>query len=438
MSHFDTIVAPITGPSRGAVAIVRLSGDEAWRIGRVVFPSLPLEPESHRVVYGHYVHGDDGLALPFAEGHSYTGEESVELSLHGSPASVRLLIEACIAAGARLAEPGEFTIRAFMNGRIDLIQAEAVRDTVESLTDAQLQAANLLREGKLSRKVRTIRDLLLTSLATLEAHVDFEEEIGPLDRDQLTQAMTEAVNRLDRLLATARSGAILREGLRIAIVGRPNAGKSSLMNHLLGRDRAIVTAIPGTTRDTLEETVDLGGVPCVLIDTAGLRATNDEVESMGVERTVASVKSVHAVWFLYDGTQGWTREDQALLDGLEIEPERLLKIANKADLVETHGEGMWISALTGTGCQGLAEWVQDQAEITEVGDLVAINARHEPLLREARSALTQALDTLTHGGPDDLITVGLSAAIRHLGEITGETASEDMIDRIFHDFCIGK
>lgn len=438
MSHFDTIVAPITGPSRAAVAVVRLSGDEAWRIGRVVFPSLPLEPESHRAVYGHYVHGDDGLALPFAKGHSYTGEESVELSIHGSPASVRLLIEACIAAGVRLAEPGEFTLRAFMNGRIDLVQAEAVRDTVESLTDAQLQAANLVREGELSRKVRAIRDLLLTSLATLEAHVDFEEEIGPLDRDQLTQAMTEAVNRLDRLLATARSGAILREGLRIAIVGRPNAGKSSLMNHLLGRDRAIVTATPGTTRDTLEETVDLRGVPCVLIDTAGLRATTDEVESMGVERTVASVKSVHAVWFLYDGTQGWTSEDQALLDGLEVEPGRLLKIANKADLVEAHGEGMWISALTGAGCEGLAEWVRDQAEITEVGDLVAINARHEPLLREARSALIQALDTLAHGGPDDLITVGLSAAIRPLGEITGETASEDMIERIFHDFCIGK
>lgn len=448
--RFDTIVAPITGTAKAAVAIVRVSGPDAWTIAAEVFH--PWNPESHKASYGHFANGDDGLALPFAENQSYTGEQSVELSCHGSPASVRSLVEACIRAGARMAEPGEFTQRAFMNGRIDLTQAEAVRDTIEAQTDAQLRFANLNREGALHREVGAISDECIGLLAAVEASVDFAEEIGEFDREAGREKVDNLLRRIAELLNTAEAGRIMRQGLRIAIVGPPNAGKSSLMNALLGTDRSIVTDVPGTTRDFVEEQADIGGVPCVLIDTAGLRDTDDPVESIGVQRTRAQAANADLIWYVYDSSVGWTDADVAAATSFG---RPVLVVANKADLIKVEPVGRLavppipscppfpyaasVSARTGLGLDFLGADIHETIfDPWEFDSGPTINLRHQPLLERAQTALVGVAATLDGDQPDDLLSVGLQEAIGALGEITGETATPDIIDRIFHDFCIGK
>jgi tRNA modification GTPase len=429
-SLFDTIVAPITGPPPAAVAWVRVSGPEAWRIGAEVFSPWPNEPTPRTVLYGRYATGDDGLAIPFEAAHSYTGEDAVELSMHGSRASIHSAVEACLAAGARLAEPGEFTQRAFLNGRIDLSQAEGVRESCEAFTAAQLRLASRLREGVISQEVIRIREDLIRLLSGIEASVDFSEEIGDLDRVQAAEVCNRLLFSIDRLLMNAESGRILREGFRIAIVGPPNAGKSSLLNALLGAERAIVTDTPGTTRDYIEEQADFGGVPVVLIDTAGLRESDDAVESIGVQRSRTVASQADLVWYVYDGSIGTVTEDEvAAFD----RPVRL--VANKADL-GTSGPGLPVSALTGDGLAGLVQEVREQVDLDVAVPL--INRRHETILLTARDTLETFEHALENEGADDLLSVLLSQTIIQLGEITGETAAPDMVERIFHDFCIGK
>ncbi len=435
MRHLlDTIVAPITGSHMAAVAVVRVSGPKAWKVARHVFAPWPDSPSPRMALFGHFANGDDGLAIPFAEGHSYSGDETVEFSVHGSPASVKGIIDACIQAGARPARPGEFTMRAFMFGRIDLTQAEGVRDTVAALTDAQLRQANLLREGALHDAVHALRDDLLGLLAAVEASTDFPEEVGPLDRDGSAERCRDAARRLGDMLSTAETGRILRGGLAIAIVGLPNAGKSSLLNALLGAERAIVTEIPGTTRDTVEELANLGGIPCRLIDTAGLGAPLDPIERIGVDRAKQAAANADLVWYVYDASLGWSALDEALA----MESSRpTLVLANKADLGPVCGPGLPISALTGQGIDELVAAVHDRiGDWTEAEPLV--NERHAPLLQVAREALLDVVATLESSAPDDLAAVGLMQAARALGEVTGETASPDAIERLFSTFCVGK
>lgn len=431
----DTIVAPITGLDRAAVAWVRLSGSDSWRVAERVFGAWPREPEPGRVVLGRYRHGDEGFALPFAAGRSYTGEESVELSVHGSRQSVKRLVEACLEAGARLADPGEFTQRAFLSGKLDLTQAEGVRETVEAATDAQLRAANAMRGGRIAREVRDLRQGIVGALAAVEAATDFEEEIGPLDRRALVDRLSNVMEKLRTLLAGAKRGRMVRDGLRVVIAGRPNVGKSSLLNRLLGADRAIVTAIAGTTRDTLEEWVDLGGVPCRLIDTAGLRDASDEVEAIGIDRAKEAVASADLVWFLYEAPTGWTDADEAIRQG--VAHERVVTVATKVDLVTQWTGELGISSTTGEGIEALIVDLIERADIERGSDLL-INARHEPLIAETIHALERTCDGLESGTPDDLAAVGLYAAVQALGEITGETASPDLVEAIFGGFCIGK
>jgi len=430
---FDTIVAPITGSGPAAVAIVRLSGEEAWAIAASLFPSLPVSPERQHAYYGTFATGDDGYLLLFAEGRSYTGEASAEMSIHGSRASIDALVLAAIERGARQAEPGEFTQRAFMNGRLDLTQAEAVRDTIEAQTSAQLRLANVHREGAWRREVSDLRDEVVGVLAAIEASVDFSEEIGEIDTPGLLGRLEDCSSKANGYIERARAGRILREGLRIAIVGPPNAGKSSLLNRLLGSERSIVTDVPGTTRDYVEERLSVDGYYVVLIDTAGLRHSDDPVESLGIQRSHAQAAQADWIWFLYDGTAGLTSSDLSFLSG----QDDALVLANKADLGGAAREHLPISALTGEGVEALLSLVRKRFEAADPQAPIPTE-RHRESLGLALGYLTDASLTLKSNRPPDLAAVNLRGAIEHLGEITGETASPDMVERIFRDFCIGK
>jgi tRNA modification GTPase len=424
--RFETIAACITALP-GPVAVVRVSGSGAWAAAQAVSGYWPDEAQAQHVFHTVYSTQEDGLVTLFAAGHSFTGEESAELSLHGSHPSVVALLESLYERGVKPAEPGEFTQRAFVNGRLDLTQAEAVLDTVNAATQAQAREAHKMRLGVLYRQVSALRDLLVGVLAMVEASTDFGEEVGAVDISLAVARLYEVRDGIDRLLVTRQAGHIIRNGLRIAILGKPNAGKSSLLNALLGRDRAIVTAVPGTTRDTLEEPVDLGGVPCMLIDTAGLRETQDEVEAMGVGRSHDAAASANLVWYVYDAAVGYHGES----------PADAFLIANKADLNPAPSHGLAVSALTGEGLGALIETISSRLPEIREHEAV-INRRHAPLLDQAQAAVESVVATLRSDVPDDLAAVGLQQAIRLLGEVTGETTPPDVIDRIFHDFCIGK
>lgn len=431
-SPFDTIVAPITGNQKAAVAWIRLSGPEAWAVASRVFSPWPDPVVPRFAVFGSYPNGDEGFALAFEEGRSYTGEESVELSVHGSPRSVASLMEACVGAGARPAEPGEFTLRAFLNGRVDLTQAEAVRETVEALTESQLRAANRVRRGELHARVSAVAQSALAVLAEVEARVDFSEEIGDLDRPSSMAELEKAVSEIDELLKHASTGRLIRRGLRIAIVGPPNAGKSSLLNALLGSERAIVTEIPGTTRDYVEEFADVQGVPCVLVDTAGLRDTQDPVESIGVQRSIAQAAAADWIWYVVDSSVGMDEADRRAIAGFDRE---VLVVWNKADLAGG-GHNVSVSAVTKQGFETLHRLIREK--FADQDEAPLINERHEPLLAEAAASLRHAVESLNADIPLDLASTDLRLALRALGLVTGETADRGVLDAIFRQFCIGK
>ncbi|MCT0229736.1 tRNA uridine-5-carboxymethylaminomethyl(34) synthesis GTPase MnmE [Synechococcus sp. CS-1324] len=446
----DTIAAIATAvaPGQGSIAIVRISGGAAEAIGRRLFRVAGRQLwESHRVLYGHVqdpVSGervDEALLLLMRAPRSFTREDVVELHCHGGLIAVARVLELVQAAGARRAAPGEFSQRAFLNGRLDLTRAEAISEliTARSRRAAQLAMAGL--DGGLQRRITALRDRLLDQLAELEARVDFEENLPPLAGSAVVAALEAVKEELEQLVAEAGQGLLLRAGLKVAIVGRPNVGKSSLLNALSRTDRAIVTDQPGTTRDLVESELVLHGVPLTLLDTAGIRPTDDPVERLGIERSRAALAAADAVLLLYDLTAGWTAADQQLRD-LVPEGAALLLVGNKADAAPPDPGSparLLISARTGAGCDALVETLLQRCGATlQEGLQVALNARQRELAAAAAAALERSLEAAADQLPWDFWTIDLRAAVRSLGEITGEEVSEAVLDRVFARFCIGK
>lgn len=459
MALQDTIAAISTAVGEGGIGIVRVSGPEAVAIAARAFRSAsgkPLDEQpSHTVRFGH-IHDaradeavDHALATVFRAPHSYTGEDTVELSLHGGPVPLRRALGLLLRSGARVAEPGEFTQRAFLNGRLDLAQAEAVIDAIRAKSEAALRVAVRQLDGELSRRVGAARETLMAVVAEVEASTDFPDEVPEPDRAALLPPVRATLSEVDRLLATAESGRIYREGLTCAIVGKPNVGKSSLLNALLRDNRAIVTEVPGTTRDVLEESISLGGVAVRLLDTAGLRETTDVVEKIGVERTQAAMGGADALVVVLDGSAPLTLEDEQILGTAKDRPA--LVVLNKADRapflypfdVESRAPGKRVvraSMATGTGLAEIEAALADilTSGLTPASEVTVSHARHRERLEVAREALLAVSQTLEGGWPLDLAAQDLQTAIRNLGEIGGQTASERVIEEIFSRFCVGK
>ena len=445
----DTIAAIATAvaPGQGSVAIVRLSGPEAEAIGQQLFEAPGSQVwDSHRVLYGHVVDPangervDEALLLLMRAPRSFTRETVVELHCHGGVVAVRRVMELVLAAGARRALPGEVSQRAFLHGRLDLTRAEAISEmiTARSRRSAQLAMAGI--DGGLQRRITALRERLLDQLAELEARVDFEEDLPPLDGNAVTAAIQQVRLELEQLVAEARQGELLRDGLRVAIVGRPNVGKSSLLNLLSQRERAIVTDLPGTTRDLLESELVLDGVPLTLLDTAGIRPTSDVVERLGIERSREALAAADAVLLLFDLSAGWTADDQQLRE-LVPEGAALLVVANKADLAagDQTPADVAISALTGAGRDALVARLLERCGASDVQGLqVALNSRQRDLAASAAEALGRSLEAAAAQLPWDFWTIDLRGAVRSLGAITGEEVSEAVLDRVFSRFCIGK
>ncbi len=507
----DTIAAIATPLGEGGLAVIRLSGPAAIAVAdRCFAPSgrsaTPLaQAHTHTLHYGHVVRDhqrvDEVLVALMRAPRTYTRQDVVEISCHGGLLPARLVLEAVLAAGARLARPGEFTQRAFLNGRLDLAQAEAVADLIHARTALSLRAANEQLAGKLSRRIQQLRDQLMLTLAHVEAHLDFpDEDIAPDTGRQLIARLEHGVDFMDTLLRTAHEGQLLRRGVRAVIVGRPNAGKSSLLNQLLGHDRAIVTAIPGTTRDTIEETADIRGLPVIFIDTAGLREAGDEIEAEGIRRSRVAIERADLVLQVLDASQPLTESELEPLGGAV--GCKCILILNKSDLPaglspaevaaalsgsrhdaqvppgsheperrEVRSSGFSrlrgpqpakagtpnelrlmgstpaavpvipISCLTGEGLEALKDAIKEavwageiRAEMLEV----MLNTRHQDAVRRARDSVTRAIGALRAGEGLELVAAELRLATNAVGEVVGQTTTEDLLDAIFSQFCLGK
>jgi len=457
----ETIVAVATAmvPQQGSVGIVRVSGREALPIAHALFhaPGNQLW-ESHRILYGHIRHPqtgqlvDESLLLLMLAPRSYTREDVVEFHCHGGMMAVQQVLQLCLAQGARLAQPGEFTLRAFLNGRLDLTQAEGVADLVGARSPQAAQTALAGLQGKLAQPIRTLRQTCLGILAEIEARIDFADDLPPLDEVGVQSQITHVVVSVKRLLATADRGELLRSGLKVAIVGRPNVGKSSLLNAWSQSDRAIVTDLPGTTRDIVTSHLVAGGIPIQVVDTAGIRESTDLVEQMGMERSHLAAQAADLVLLTIDAQAGWTQADQEIYqqvkgDGDQLKP--LILVMNKIDLaIGTHiahpPEIRIVVKTAAAHNQGIEGLEQAILAIVNAGNLTAadldlsINQRQAAALLRAHQALELTQETIADQLPLDFWTIDLRSAIQALGEITGEDVTESVLEQIFSRFCIGK
>lgn len=489
----DTIAAISTPPGLGAIAIVRLSGPLALAIARKIFlprifgeknsPQILANatvaaeeqteqnwlPTSHLATIGYIYNRqqnaliDEVVLIPYVGPNSYTGEDLVEINCHGSPIVTREILNLCLEQGARLAQAGEFTKRGFLAGKIDLTQAEAVLDLIHSKTERQSRLALSVLKGHLGSQIKIVRQRLMELLTRIIAGIDFPEEVGEVALDDIEEITADSIKRLQELARTARSGRYLREGLKLAIVGRPNAGKSSLLNCLLSFERAIVTDIPGTTRDSIEEPVDLNGIPVILIDTAGVRNTEDTVEMIGIERTARSIESADLVVFLIDSQKPLGDEETVIARHLEEFARPCLIAFNKCDLVgdsldelkvklqallspglliqsADYQNFLKISARYGQGIEDLKgaieSWVLADSGVQELGG--SLNQRQGQLCLRAVHSLQALMAAQQSGLPQDCLATDLRTAVDALDELSGETVTEEVITEVFANFCIGK
>jgi tRNA modification GTPase len=452
----DTIAALATPVGEAGLAVIRLSGRDALAVADRSFVPLgkssakPSTAVTHTIHYGHIERRgqivDEVLLSVLRRPRTFTREDTVEISCHGGILTAKMVLDTVLENGARLAEPGEFTKRAFLNGRLDLAQAEAVADVIHARTELALYAANEQLAGKLSQRIEQLRDDLMAALAHIEAHIDFpDEDIQPDTRQLLLERLQQGLAQIDRLLQTANEGQILRRGIRAAIVGRPNAGKSSLLNQLLGHDRAIVSPVPGTTRDTIEETANIRGVPVIFIDTAGLRETTNEIEQEGVRRSRESLERADLILHVIDSAEPFSPADAASL--AQLAGRKSIVVCNKSDLprkAELPGTGLTsvaVSCATGAGLEALKDAVKDAVWSGQIKNemlQVMVNSRHQDALRRSKDCLVRAVEGLTGGLTLELVASDLHLAVNAVGEIVGRTSTEDLLDSIFSQFCIGK
>jgi len=458
MFRNDTIAAISTPPGRGGIGVIRLSGPLALEIASVIFHTKSPKSldDPGRVQLGRIVDPatdeaiDEALLTYFKAPRSYTGEDVVEVSCHGSPVILRRLLEILIRGGARLSEPGEFTFRAFVNRRLDLAQAQAVRDCINAQTEYQARVATRQLEGALSKRLTPAKDALVEIIVHLESSVEFvEDDISPVAASALRERLEHIIETLKEIAASFAFGRFVKEGFDLAIVGRPNVGKSSVFNRLIGTDRAIVTELPGTTRDALYESTSIGGVPVRLIDTAGIRETSDVVESLGITRSRTAIADADITLLVLDASAPLTENDQQLLG--DVPPSRRLVAANKIDLPGLlDGEALhrivksdvlYISAVTGEGFGELIEAILAHLsgdEVVERDDIMITDARQHTALMHAIAWLNEARDLMIQRELEEIILLKLHSALQSLGEITGETLTDDLLGQIFSTFCIGK
>lgn len=456
MHEQDTICAVSTPPGEGGIGIIRVSGKDAIAITSTVFRARKEKDlvcvSTHTLHYGHIVDAqtgeivDEALLSIMRAPATYTREDVVEINCHGGMMPLWRTVTLLIAAGARQAEPGEFTKRAFLNGRIDLVQAESVMDIITAKTDLSHKAANEQLLGGLSAELTRLRNALVSLLASVEAGIDFpEEDIQTETGRPLAAEVSRVLEGIDDLLASAAYGKILRDGFAMTIVGRPNVGKSSLLNALLKQDRAIVTEIPGTTRDVIEEYLNIGGVPLRILDTAGIRHSHDIAEQEGVRRSLAAIGTADLVLVVLDGSLPLSAEDRRVLD--EIKAKNAIAIVNKSDLPRKLETIAWpdvqitLSCRTGSGLNDLQHAVSEAIR-KGIGGMRehawAVNQRHKTALEQTKASLEKAFASVQAGLSPEFIALDLRDALDSLGLIIGATYTEDILDRIFNDFCIGK
>ncbi len=452
----DTIAAIATPvvPQQGSVGIVRLSGEQALSIAKTLFQAPGKQAwESHRILYGSIRHPDskklvdEALLLIMQSPRSYTREDVVEFHCHGGMIPVQQVLQLCLEQGARLAQAGEFTLRAFLNGRIDLTQAESIAELVGAKSPQAGEMALAGLQGKLAQPIRELRSTCLDILAEVEARVDFADELPPLPEAEVQQQVKTVLEQVEYFLATADQGELLRTGVKVAIVGRPNVGKSSLLNAWSRSDRAIVTELPGTTRDVVESNLVVGGIPVEVLDTAGIRETDDQVEKIGVARSRSAAQKADLILHTIDAQLGWTKEDDLIYEQVKHRP--LILVINKTDLtpasVVQYPDTIQTTVSTAVvQSEGIEDLEQAILNLVQKGNLsaanrdFAINQRQASALTRAKIALQHVLETIDQQLPFDFWTIDLRSAIQALGEITGEEVTESMLDRIFSRFCIGK
>ncbi|AWZ49749.1 tRNA uridine-5-carboxymethylaminomethyl(34) synthesis GTPase MnmE [Clostridiaceae bacterium 14S0207] len=458
MKEFDTIAAVATSMGEGGISIIRLSGGKAIDIIDKIFRGKNnrsiKDIKTYTMRYGYIVDGEgkdlDEVIVTYMKGpRSFTAEDTIEINCHGGVVVTNSILKEVIKAGARLAEPGEFTKRAFLNGRIDLSQAEAVIDIIQAKTELSAKSAVMQSEGKISKEISELRDRLLGVIAHIEATVDYpEDDLEEVTNEQATKDLTEILQKIDELLEYAEEGKIIREGLKLVIVGKPNVGKSSLLNALLREKRAIVTDVPGTTRDVIEEYINLSGVPVQIVDTAGIRETEDIVEKIGVEKSKEKIEEADLIVFMMDLSREIDEEDMEIFN--HIKDKNYVVLLNKSDLDSKVKEDVLdllpkekvykISAKTGEGIDTLKNIIKYMFFKGEINsdDIFITNNRHKEALIRAKENLESSLDTLRTVFAIDLASIDLRNAWSNLGEITGDTLEEDIIHKIFSKFCLGK